>query len=76
MEEEIGAAVRAASVDDQVRVIILTGACKFVFPSPTSNREQHMLDKCKSVAKRVARNAEQRRPSAGTSAGNYMFAGE
>src|SRR5271154_2258102 len=28
MEEEIGAAVRAASADDQVRVIILTGAGK------------------------------------------------
>src|ERR1700733_6682418 len=28
MEEELGAAVRAASADDQVRVIILTGAGK------------------------------------------------
>jgi integrase len=27
--------------------------CKFVFPSPTGNREQHMLDHCKSVAKRA-----------------------
>ena len=24
--------------------------CQFVFPSPTGNREQHMLDHCKSVA--------------------------
>jgi integrase len=29
--------------------------CQFVFPSPTGNREQHMLDHCKSIAKR-ARN--------------------
>ena len=27
--------------------------CKFVFPSPTGNREQHMLDHCKSIAKRA-----------------------
>jgi integrase len=27
--------------------------CKFVFPSPTGNREQHMLDQCKSVAARA-----------------------
>jgi integrase len=27
--------------------------CQFVFPSPTGNREQHMLDHCKSVAKRA-----------------------
>ncbi|MGO9094511.1 MAG: tyrosine-type recombinase/integrase [Bryobacteraceae bacterium] len=26
----------------------------FVFPSPTGNREQHMLDHCKEVAKRAA----------------------
>ena len=24
--------------------------CSFVFPSPTGNREQHMLDHCKAVA--------------------------
>ena len=27
--------------------------CQFVFPSPTGNREQHMLDRCKAVAKRA-----------------------
>jgi len=27
--------------------------CQFVFPSPTVNREQHMLDHCKSIAKRA-----------------------
>lgn len=32
---------------------------QFVFPSPTGNREQHMLDKCKSVAKRAGLNPEQ-----------------
>jgi integrase/recombinase XerD len=26
---------------------------QFVFPSPTGNREQHMLDRCKAVAKRA-----------------------
>lgn len=27
--------------------------CQFVFPSPAGNREQHMLDRCKAVAKRA-----------------------
>lgn len=27
--------------------------CRFVFPSPPGNRELHMLDKCKAVAKRA-----------------------
>src|SRR6266496_3305168 len=27
--------------------------CQFVFPSPTGNREQHMLDHCKSIARRA-----------------------
>ena len=27
--------------------------CQFVFPSPTGNREQHMLDHCKSIATRA-----------------------
>src|SRR6202167_6235419 len=27
--------------------------CQFVFPSPKGNREQHMLDHCKSIAKRA-----------------------
>jgi hypothetical protein len=27
--------------------------CQFVFPSPTGNREQHMLDRCEAVAKRA-----------------------
>ncbi len=27
--------------------------CSFVFPSPTGNREQHMLDRCKAVAERA-----------------------
>jgi integrase len=29
---------------------------QFVFPSPTTNREQHMLDHCKSIAKRAKRD--------------------
>lgn len=28
-------------------------ACPFIFPSPTGNREQHMLDRCKAVAERA-----------------------
>jgi hypothetical protein len=27
--------------------------CPFVFPSPTGNREQHMLDHCKAIARRA-----------------------
>jgi site-specific recombinase XerD len=34
-------------------------SCQFVFPSPTGNREQHMLDRCKAVAKRAGLNREQ-----------------
>ena len=34
-------------------------SCQFVFPSPTGNREQHMLDRCKAVAKRAGLKAEQ-----------------
>jgi hypothetical protein len=30
----------------------------FVFPSPTGNREQHMLDHCKEIATRAGLNAE------------------
>ena len=30
----------------------------FVFPSPTGNREQHMLDHCKEIAKRAGLKAE------------------
>ncbi len=30
----------------------------FVFPSPTGNRELHMLDKCKAIAKRAGLDAE------------------
>jgi len=30
----------------------------FVFPSPTGNREQHMLDRCKEVAKRAGLDPE------------------
>jgi integrase len=32
--------------------------CQFVFPSPTGNREQHMLDRCKAVAKRAGLDPE------------------
>lgn len=32
---------------------------RFVFPSPTGNRDQHMLDRCKAVAKRAELDAEQ-----------------
>ena len=31
---------------------------QFVFPSPTGNREQHMLDRCKAVAKRAGLEAD------------------
>jgi len=31
--------------------------CQFVFPSPTGNREQDMLDRCKAVAKRAGLDA-------------------
>jgi integrase len=27
--------------------------CRFVFPSPAGNREWHMLDRCKEIAKRA-----------------------
>jgi integrase len=30
----------------------------FVFPSPTGNREQHMLDRCKEIAKRAGLDPE------------------
>jgi len=30
----------------------------FVFPSPTGNREQHMLDRCKEVAKRAGLDSD------------------
>src|SRR5262249_20962745 len=33
-------------------------ACKFVFPSPRGNREQHMLDHCKEIAKRAELDPE------------------
>ena len=32
--------------------------CQFVFPSPAGNREQHMLDRCKAVAKRAGLDPE------------------
>ena len=32
---------------------------QFVFPSSTGNREQHMLDRCKAVAKRAGLHPEQ-----------------
>jgi integrase len=35
------------------------GSSQFVFPSPTGNREQHMLDRCKAVAKRAGLDASQ-----------------
>ncbi len=31
--------------------------CRFVFPSPAGNREWHMLDRCKDVARRAALDA-------------------
>ena len=34
-------------------------SCQFVFPSPTGNREQHMLNRCKAVATRAGLKAEQ-----------------
>lgn len=32
--------------------------CPFVFPSPTGNREQHMLDHCKAIAKQAGLDSE------------------
>ena len=32
--------------------------CPFVFPSPTGNREQHMLDHCKAIAKQAGLDAK------------------
>jgi len=32
--------------------------CRFVFPSPAGNREYHLLDRCKAVAKRAKLNEE------------------
>lgn len=33
-------------------------ACSFVFPSPTGNREQHMLDHCKAIASAAGLDTE------------------
>jgi integrase/recombinase XerD len=38
---------------DELRKHTRRPNCQFVFPSPTGNREQHMLDHCKSIAKRA-----------------------
>ncbi len=35
------------------------GGSPFMFPSPTGNREQHMLDRCKAVVKRAGLDASQ-----------------
>jgi len=32
--------------------------CRFVFPSPTGNRNQHMLDRCKAVARRAGLDSD------------------
>ena len=48
--EEIPAPVELI---DELRKHTHRPNCQFVFPSPTGNREQHMLDHCKSIAKRA-----------------------
>ena len=42
---------------DELRKRTRRPNCQFVFPSPTGNREQHMLDHCKSIAKRAKLDA-------------------
>jgi len=38
---------------EQLRKLKRRPNCQFVFPSPTGNREQHMLDHCKDIAMRA-----------------------
>src|SRR6201997_571191 len=39
---------------EELRKLTRRPNCHFVFPSPTGNREQHMLDHCKAIAMRAA----------------------
>jgi len=38
---------------DRLKAHPARNGCRFVFPSPRGNRELHMLDKCKEIAKRA-----------------------
>jgi len=38
---------------EELRKLTHHSNCQFVFPSPTGNREQHMLDHCKAIAMRA-----------------------
>jgi len=38
---------------EELRKLTHQPTCQFVFPSPTGNREQHMLDHCKAIAMRA-----------------------
>jgi integrase/recombinase XerD len=38
---------------EELRKLTHRPNCQFVFPSPTGNREQHMLDHCKAIAMRA-----------------------
>jgi len=49
----------AAHLVDVLRNHVKREHSRFVFPSPTGNRDQHMLDRCKAVAKRAGLAAEQ-----------------
>ena len=42
-----------AELMDELRKQTHRPNCQLVFPSPTGNREQHMLDHCKSIATRA-----------------------
>lgn len=43
---------------EQLQSLDRKPGASFVFPSPTGNRELHMLDKCKAVAERAGLNPE------------------
>jgi len=45
--------------------------CRFVFPSPTGNRNQYMLDRCKAVARRAGLDSDK----AATSLQNHPLTG-
>jgi integrase len=48
----------AAHLVEILKDHIKCGKCRFVFPSSTGNREQHMLDRCKGVASRAELDPE------------------
>jgi site-specific recombinase XerD len=50
---DLGATSAPAELMDELRKHTHRPNCQLVFPSPTGNREQHMLDHCKSIATRA-----------------------